>query len=170
MMAARATPLAVHASQARDLIAALREAGIDDAESLEISLESETGLTEAVGEAIRQVGEIEAQVTGLQDRIGQLAARQHGLKARAERIRGAIASALDLADVKRVSTIEGTVYLINRPAEVRVVDEAALPAEFLRTKTQVSPDLAAIRRALQAGVVVPGCLVGNGGVSVGLRR
>lgn len=166
---ARTLPLAVHAVQARALVAALREAGITDDESVECSLESETGMTEAVGEAVRQLGEIEAQITGLQDRIGRLAARQHGLKARVERIRGALASALDLAGVRRVPTVEGTVYLIQRPPEIRVIDEAALPDAFLRTTTRTSPDVAAIKRALVAGEAVPGVLVSNGGVSVGVR-
>jgi hypothetical protein len=167
---ARALPLAVHAAQARALVAALRDIGVTDEEIVELSIASETDLREAVGEAVRRMGEIEAMATGLQDRIGQLAARKHALEGRAERIRGAIVSALELADVRRVPTIEATVYLIAGRPGVRILDEDAIPADLRRSKTTTSPDRAAIQRALEAGRTVPGCVLSNGSTALGIRR
>src|SRR4051794_12257057 len=116
---ARTGPLAVHAAQARDLLAALREAGIGDAESAELSLQSETTLPEAVGEAVARIADLEAMVAALDERADQIAARKVALKERAERIRGAVVAALELAGVPRVETPEGNVYLVRGRPGVR---------------------------------------------------
>lgn len=167
---ARTVPLAVHAAQARALVAALRDAGIDDAASLELSLESETNLPAALGEAVARIADIEAMIGALDRRADEIAARKVTLRERIARIKGAVVSALELADVRSVATAHGTVYLVAGPARARIVDDAVIPPEFLRSKTTTEPDRAAIGRALAAGIVVPGCLLSNGQTTLGIRR
>jgi hypothetical protein len=167
---ARTLPLSVHASQARTLVAALREAGIEDQESLEISLESETDLPAALGEAVARLADIEAMIGALDRRAEEIGARKVVLKERAERVRGAVVSALELAGVRSVPTPEGCVYTIAVRPSVRIFDEACIPEAFMKAKTTVTPDRAAIGRALAAGQNVPGACLGNGGVSLGVRR
>jgi hypothetical protein len=167
---ARAIPLAVHAAEARALVAALRDAGIDDHESVQLSLESETGLTEAVGEAVAKLAEIEAMQGALDRMQEDIGARKAKLREKAERVRGAVVSALELAGLTNVGTPLGTAYVIHGKPGVRIVDEAAIPAEFIRAKTTTSPDRAAIGRALAAGQTIPGAALGNGESSLGVRR
>lgn len=163
-------PLSVHASHARALVATLREAGIEDAESAEITIASECDLGEAVDQAVQQLGEVEAMIAALDKRADDLGARKARLRERGERIRGAVVSALELAGVPSVPTPEGSVYLVRGRPSVRVFDEESIPAEFRRTVTKVSPDLTAIKRALEAGQSVPGVGLSNGATSLGVRR
>lgn len=163
-------PLSVHAAQARALVAALREAGITDDESVEISLESQTDLPTALGEAVRQLDELDAMQVALDRLADNIGVRKARLRERSERIRGAVLSALELAGVPSCPTPLGTVSLIAPKPGVRILDEALIPVEFVRSKTTTSPDKAAISRALMAGVAVPGAVLGNGAPSLRITR
>lgn len=160
----------VEAHGVRHLIRLLEESGITDQESIEISITSESALPEAVDAAVQQLGEVEAMIAALDKRADELGARKARLRERGERIRGAVVSALELAGVPSVPTPEGSVYLVRGRPSVRVFDEESIPAEFRRTVTKVSPDLTAIKRALEAGQSVPGVGLSNGATSLGVRR
>lgn len=56
---------------------------------------------------------------------------------------------------------------VRRTEIVQVLDEDALPAEYVREKVTASPDKTAIKKAIKAGVDVPGaCLVVNESLAV----
>jgi hypothetical protein len=64
-----------------------------------------------------------------------------------------------------ISKIECPLFAItlSKPAkQVEITDEAALPDEYVRVKTTVSPDKVALAKALKDGIEVPGAILIDG--------
>lgn len=165
---ARTEPLAVHVAEARGVVDALREAGIDDEESIEISLESETSLAESLTAALASIREREALIRSAADEVDRLMARKLALAEGIVRDKARIADALQRLG-RNAKCAYGTVYVVPGQPSARVVSSGEVPPEFTRTKTETRPDLAAIRRALVAGIRVPGAELSNAAPSIGVR-
>jgi hypothetical protein len=64
-----------------------------------------------------------------------------------------------------ISKIECPLFAItlSKPAkQVEITDEAALPDEYVKVKTTVSPDKVALAKALKDGIEVPGAILIDG--------
>jgi ribosomal protein S13 len=164
----RTTPLIVHASQARTLVAALREAGIEDQESLEISLESETGIGEAVAERMAAVALRKAHIAGLEKLKEEIGARKLRLEQEIERIEGAVTDAI-LRVGHNIPTPLGTAYVSAGRRSCRIITPELIPDEFVEVVTERKIRKADLTRALQAGRIVEGAELSNGRPSLGLR-
>jgi Siphovirus Gp157 len=88
-------------------------------------------------------------------------------KARAEALRGAAFGALSALDIRRHERPDFTASIrMGQPAVV-ITDESALPAAFVRTKTE--PEKTLIAAALKAGQDVPGAALTNQTPSIQVR-
>lgn len=87
----------------------------------------------------------------------RLAARRRSLEGAEERLRDYLRTGMEAAGLKRIKYAHFSLSLSERTNLV-VVDEHAVPAEYVRTVTTTSVDKTALKAALKStGVVEPGC-------------
>lgn len=72
---------------------------------------------------------------------------------KAESLKGYLAAALNGQKFETPRCVIGW----RKSTAVQIAPDAALPAEYLRTKTTVEPDKTAIKAALVAGTAIDGC-------------
>lgn len=150
------------------LLQILREEGIVEGEDdALLAAASESNLMEAADDVLRCLGKLEAQQKAVGALIDEYRARKQVLAERAERLKGALADAMQTSGFKKLPLALGTVTVSNAPPAVQIVDEALLPLEFWRVPDPV-PDKKAIAEALKAGEV-PGACWGNGGLKISVR-
>lgn len=148
----------------------------DDAEALADAVEGETGLMEAIDAAIAQIDECDILLTGIDAKLDELVARKHSVTNRQKHIRAAIEQALAVLDLnKPLRRPSMTLSLRKTPPALVIVDEAAIPTRFWKQKPPPDPtlDRKALTYALGAledGATIPGAMLGNGGVSLTIRR
>ena len=92
-------------------------------------------------------------------RASDIAARRDRYRRRAEALRGAAFAALDALGIKKLELPDLTASIAAGRQAVVVVDDAALPAQFVRVSR--SPDKAALLQALKAGEDVSGATLSN---------
>ena len=160
--------LAIETEQARQIIHALRD-DADDEQLLADAIEVETSLPEAIDAALARLAELEAHSEALKQQMTALAARSGRFSAQGDRIREALMLALLASGQKRVERAVATVSIASKPAAVVITDEAALPSDMLRHRPP-EPDKRAIKAAIDRGEMVPGALLGSGGVTLKINR
>lgn len=158
------------AAAARELIEALREAGRDDAETVDLSIASETDLKEVVGWALRKIAEAEALEAAAKAAAVAARGRAERFRARGERVRDATRDALEVAGLRKLELGEATISLVPSAVAVHVADEAEVPPQYWREKTERSIDKAAIAKDIKAGNAVPGCHLANARDTLAIRR
>lgn len=149
---------------------ALRERLIDlelDEQTVLDTLEGETGeLTARSANIVAVALEIEAQAAAIREAEQRMAQRRKALDNRAERLRAYVRDALQVAGISRVECPWFVATVQQNPPSVVIDSEEQLPALYLRERTTVEADKAAIKAALQAGHDVPGARLVR---TVGLR-
>jgi phage host-nuclease inhibitor protein Gam len=91
----------------------------------------------------------------------RLAERRKAREAAGERLREYVRGCMDAAGIAKIATPLGTLALQASPARVEVVDEAAVPEEFVRVKREV--DKRAVLAAYKAeGLIADGCAIHDG--------
>lgn len=103
---------------------------------------------------------IAARITDLQARRARADRKKEAMRALMLRILQAIGE-------RKATLVEATVSLRATPAGVEIVDEAALPADCVRTVT--SPDKGRIKELLAANQNVPGARMGEAKTTVSVK-
>lgn len=152
---------------------ALRDAlfkmpGMDD-ETVRDTIEGETGLHEAVAEVVSLITETEVMIHGLAAKITQFNARQARYENRLSYLRAAVEQAMTIGGADTIELPDCTLSLVRRAAGLVITDEARIPAAFWKQPDPVI-DKAAIKAALKDKQSVPGATLGNGSVSLAIRR
>jgi hypothetical protein len=167
----------------------------DDPDFLHTALEGETDLFEQIDALVLSVRHDEALAQGTADLARDLQGRKRRLEERAEIKRALIASALDLAALRKRETPAGTVTLKVVPPKAIIHEEAEIPARFwepqppklsLRALTEAlkareaaraqalaEPDPSArseaLRRVDETYPAIAGAALSNGGHTVQIR-
>ena len=101
-----------------------------------------------------------AELNEINAEIERLTARAKVKENRIERVKKYVADdlAADITETNKNPHFEtARVSLSLRSSEsVNVIDKNAIPAEFMKTKTETTPDKTAIKKAIKAGAVVSG--------------
>ncbi len=176
----------------RDQLAAL---SVDDPEFLRDTIEGETSLHEMIALEVAAIAEDETLAKAIADRKSDLDARQKRIEKRADLRRALIASAMEIGEVRKLETADGTVSLRPVPPKVIVSEEADIPAKFWKTgdpkldrkalaaalkaraaaiaEAQAIDDAedraAAIARAIADNPEIPGADLSNGSVTISIR-
>lgn len=153
-----------------DLLAVIENGIVFDEETGEVYFDEGDvdALAERLADKVEAVQVVSREKRGRADFLRREAKR---LESTARALENA-ADSLDAYAVKCVSPlgrIETAHYTIGTRTTdaVQVLDESAVPSDYLRVKTSMSVDKAAVKRDLKAGVDVPGCaLVKNVHLSV----
>jgi hypothetical protein len=141
----------------------------DDIEALRDTIEGETNLHEAIKDVIGSIREDEILVAGLTTIITDLEQRKGRLSERIARKRAAIEQAMQIGELKKLELPDCTLSLKSVPPGLEITDEAKIPSKFWKPQDP-KLDRNAVKTALKEGEEVPGATLGNGGISLQIRR
>jgi len=159
---------AVAARQLLQELAAAQAEPLDD-ETVDIAVDSETGLKEAISRAILQMRLAYSDANSCADLANKIISRSQRHDRRAQRIKDSIAMAMSFAGVEKLALPEATLTLSERKRGVVIADGSAIPDSFVKTETVRKIEKAAILKALTAGETVPGATLDNGGQTLTIR-
>lgn len=154
-----------HAVAASSLVREL--AGGDDDLAHDL-VEGETDLFEAIERALDEITECEIMQAGISDAVKKLNDRKGRAKKRADRLRGLIDQAFQMAEVKSHTFPSATITTKNVPPKLMVTDESAIPSIFF-VPQPLKLDLDALKKAAVAGKI-SGAEMSNGGTTIQIRR
>lgn len=151
-------------SRARQIVDLLDE---NDPDKLEI-LENETDIFKLIEWAMRKDKELDSWIGALKDLIATYSDRKKALEARKERMRELLTTMMQDINETSYKGVHGTVTLKAQPQKPIVDDVELLPAHCVKIKK--SPDMAAIKQAIENGETLTGIHMSNGGQSLTIRR
>lgn len=140
-----------------------------DEETTRDTIEGETDLHGAIAGAVAMLSEAETMRFGLIAKITEFDARLARYEGRIDFLRSAIEQAMVIGELTKLELPEATLSLGKRAANVVITDEAAIPAQYWKPQDPVL-DRAALKAALKDKTTIPGATLGNGSVSLTLRR
>lgn len=153
---------------AAELIRALGE-DADDETLIHDTVEGETDFFEAVGRALDEIGECEIMAAGISDMQKRLSDRLTRANNRAEKLRGLIDQAFQMAEVKSHKFPTATIASKSIPRKLIVTDESQIPTRFFKPQPP-KLDRKELLDALKNGEAVPGADMSNGGTTIQIRR
>jgi len=92
----------------------------------------------------------------------KMAERRKAIENRAEKFREYLKSSMEMTGITEIKANDGSFcakLLIDRDEVVVINDDLLLPPEFINVVTTTAPDKAAIKKALKAGIEVPGAVI-----------
>ena len=159
--------IARQAIAAAELVRALGEDAEDAALSHDM-VEGETDFFEAVEKALDEIGECEIIAAGIKDMQSRLSQRLSRTNLRAERLRGLIDQAFQMARISAHKFPTATVATKRVPPKLVITDEAAIPTKFYAPQPP-KLDKRALLEAVKSGPV-EGAQLSNGGTTILIRR
>jgi hypothetical protein len=141
---------------------------LEDQPLLTDTLDGQTDILDQLREIVRHAIDDETSVDAIAVRQAELAARKQRLITRADACRSMVQSALETLGLRRLEAPDFTGTLGNGPCGVRILDETALEAAYVRvTRTPARKEIAA---ALKAGKTVKGAELSNAPTIFTIRR
>lgn len=154
-----------------ELAKSLRDLCGDDDLAFVDTLDGASNAVEACREVLRAIAAWEALESSAKALSARYQARAQDFASRQERARNALVQFMGEIGEKTMVLPEGTIT--RKAGGTKVVGEGdpqTMPAEFVRTKTEVSLDKTAIKRALEQGLDVPGFYLSNGTETLAIRK
>lgn len=141
----------------------------DDADTIRDTIEGETSLHECIAKVMALIGDDEILITGIERMQETLGARKKRLEDRVDYYRAAIEQAMQIGDIPTLELPDATVTVRRVPPALEVVDESRIPAKFWIAQDP-KLDRKALAAALKNREEVPGATLGNGGITLSIRR
>lgn len=163
-----ARSLTLQGDAAKVLLANIRDVIGDDEDMRMTAVEGETGLLEAISEAVDRCEELKAHQEAIETRIKDLSERRDRFDGQAQRIKAAIQVAMMQAELRKIELPQATLSVRAVPPKAEITDEAAIPAKFWKPQDP-KLDRKAVLDALKAKEQVPGATLSNGGETISLR-
>ncbi|EMR8157635.1 siphovirus Gp157 family protein [Neisseria gonorrhoeae] len=96
----------------------------------------------------------------LEGHIGRMTGKLKAVKARNQSLKDYLARNMQAAGITEIKADDGTFKASFRKSEaVVILDEAQIPAEFMREAVKTEPDKTAIRKAIESGRQVAGAKI-----------
>jgi hypothetical protein len=112
---------------------------------------------------------LEGDTTAIDTEIKRLQERKKRINNRREQLRDYLRHNMEAAGHKKIECPLFTITLAKGRDQVQIADEAALPDEYVRVKTEIKPDKVAIGKALKDGATVPGAELVTGPTSLRVK-
>ena len=140
----------------------------DDTDAIRDTLEGETQLHELISDVISSIGDDNALLDAIGDRIDNLKVRKERFKHRIEQKKAMIYQAMTIADLPKIETETATVSKRKIARKAVVTDESMIPTEFF---DQGKPKLNRTRlnNALKEKRDIAGAELDNGGETIAIR-
>lgn len=142
-------------------------ADIDD-QTLADTLEGLSTLPDVLAAVVRAYLEDLSLAAALGMRISDMQERLARFETRAERKRALVTQVMERADLKKLQEPDFTVSLRAVPPGLVVSDEASIPADYWKPQAP-KLDKKGLLVSLNAGQVIPGAALGNGGTTISVR-
>lgn len=139
----------------------------DDQETFLDTLDGQTDAIEVLRRVVIARQEAAAQEAATKDLAAQYVARAKRLGERQTKLTEFMGEILDAIGDKKIALDIATVSRSAGQQRVEIEDETQIPTQLMRVKS--SPDAAAIKAQLKAGVDVPGARLVEGNKSVTVR-
>lgn len=139
----------------------------DDQDLLADMLEGQTDFNEVIAALAKDIKLAKANVAGIKEVAKELKERQARFEAKEEFCRSLIHKLMDAAGVKKLTLPVATVNITNVSPSVMILDESAIPDDFMRIKKE--PNKTAIKAALETGQSIAGAVMSNGSTTVSIR-
>lgn len=153
--------------QLRDLRYSSEAADVSD---LSEGLTQADDFKELCLELAEEAVEREAMAEAIETRIKDLQSRKLRVTQSADTLRNIVLQGMDIRGERTIASPALTLSVANRAPDVKVTDEALIPSRFFIPQPP-KLDKKALREAiLTDGEVVEGASVGNGSVSLTIRR
>lgn len=160
--------LRVETEAARFLLDSIRDVLEGDEELATDMVEGETNLHDAIRAGMKRLAELDALIDGIDGLSKNLKTRADRLDLQKDRLRTALAVAMEIGCLKKVEADIGTISLKATPPKVIRTNEADIPAKFWRP-SDPKLDLKALGDALKNKEDVPGAELSNGGMTVQVK-
>ena len=132
-----------------------------------LTLESETELPEFLARVVARMQDTDAKIDGIGNLIATLKARCDRFEQRSDAMRALAFKVLVQAGVKKLELAAATLSIRAGQSKVIVTDEARLPPDCIRTRTE--PDKVAIKDRLARGEPVDGAELSNSEPTLAVR-
>ena len=141
----------------------------DDEDCFLDTLDGETDAMDVLGKLIQERQEVQASEAAVKDLAKTYQDRAARLNDKADAISQTIGQLLDAIGEKKVAHPLATVSRTKPRHKVFVTNPDEIPTQLMRVKS--TPDVAAIKKQLDAGEYVPGAEIklGNPGVTVRVK-
>lgn len=140
----------------------------DDEELLRDTLEGSTDLKEILERIMSIKFDAEDMATAGKERIAFQTARVKRFEAKADAMKDLALSLMQAAKQERVELTEALLTIRKPSKRVEIINEDDIPSQLMRVTK--SPDRVEIKKQLEAGETVPGCVMGVGEVGLTVRR
>lgn len=130
-------------------------------------IEGSTAAFDVLDRIVAQAQDAAAMAAGVKALIDGLQKRKSAAERREEAMRALALRIMEAASLAKVTLPRATLSVRQAAPSVRIIDEAAIPADFWRVKREL--DNAAIKTALQDKFPVPGAELSNGGTGLTVR-
>ena len=146
------------AASYRALADKLHDLDLDD-QTIADTLESESGdLIEKGTNVAKVFRNMEALADQIKQAEQQMASRRKALEKRAASLKQYLHANMEKAGISKIESPWFVVSIRKNPASVVIDAESEIPSDYMREiPASYSPDKAAIKSAIQDGVIVPGC-------------
>lgn len=118
---------------------------------------------------VHVIANSDTDVDAISAEIKRLSERKRSIELAQDRLREYLRFNMDATGISKISSPLFTITLAAGRDMVEIYDEAALPDEFVRVKTVVSPEKADILKALKSGIEVPGATITKSKSSVRIK-
>ena len=139
-----------------------------DEETLLDTLEGMTNLAEMLAEVLRSCLADQGLASALKGRIADMQARLSRFEERARKKRELVTSVMEQADLKKITESDFTVSLRPSPPPLMIIDETAIPRDFLKPQPD-KLDRQGLISALRDGRDIPGAVLGNPPMTISVR-
>lgn len=132
-----------------------------------LTLESETELHEFLARVIARMQDTDAKIEGLGDLMAKLKTRCDRFEQRSDAMRGLMMKVMMQAGVRKLELAAATLSIRNGVPKVIITDEARLPPDCIRVRTE--PNKTVIKDLLARGEHVPGAELSNSQETIAVR-
>jgi len=118
---------------------------------------------------VHVIANSDTDVDAISAEIKRLSERKRSIELAQDRLREYLRFNMEATGISKISSPLFTITLAAGRDMVEIYDEAALPDEFVRVKTVVSPEKADILKALKSGIDVPGATITKSKSSIRIK-
>jgi hypothetical protein len=140
-----------------------------DDQTLIDTLDGLTDINEMLESVVRSRDEDITLKDALKLRIEEMNMRLSRLRGRADMKKEIVAEAMDRAGIKKIEAPEFTISCRRTTPPLLVDDESAVPEKYWKAQP-AKLDRMALIAALKAGESISGAILGNGGITISVRR
>lgn len=137
----------------RALMALAEDEGIDVADTIE-GVEGE--FNDKAQSLVHVLQNMDGDVTALDAEIERLQTRKKAIQNRQDSMRDYLRQNMEATGIRKISCPLFTINCIQGREIAEIENPDALPDEYVKVKTTVSPDKNAITKALKDGETIPG--------------